>query len=169
MGPQLGQRSHHSRCLVSGSRLEIAAIATEKNHMVGRQVVGRQVVGRQLGRRLLSGFWRGFIAANLAAMVLFLLPASAPAQVQSLVAPQSVTAPAAGPVTGWPGSPGATILAPAPVAPAPVAPMPAAPLGTSPVAQAAPAIPAGQVLLAVAARYGQNAAPITGGLIWRII
>ena len=115
--------------------------------MVGRQVVGRQVVGRQLGRRLLSGFWRGFIAANLAAMVLFLLPASAPAQVQSLVAPQSVTAPAAGPVTGWPGSPGATILAPAPVAPAPVAPMPAAPLGTSPVAQAAPAIPAGQVLL----------------------
>jgi hypothetical protein len=46
--------------------------------------------------------------------------------------------------------------------------MPATPPGTSPVAQAAPAIPAGQVLLAVAARYGQNAAPISAGLIWRI-
>jgi hypothetical protein len=146
----------------TGSRLEIAVIATEKNPMVGQQLVGRQ-----LGARLLSGLWRGAIAARmaaslmanlaatLAALALFLLPTSSPAQVHSLVAPQSVTAPAAGPATG---SPGATI----------VAPTPAAPPGTSPVAQAAPAVPAGQVLLAVAARYGQNAAPISAGLIWRI-
>jgi hypothetical protein len=88
-------------------------------------------------------------------MALFLLPTSSPAQVHSLVAPQSVTAPAAAPGTG---SPGATIVAPTP--PAPPAP--------PPLAQAAPAVPAGQVLLAVAARYGQNSAPISAGLIWRV-
>src|SRR5205085_12627259 len=134
------------------------------NPMVGRQVAG------QLEWRL-CGLWRAAIAARItanlaaipAAVALFLLPTASPAQVQSLVAPQSVTAPAAGPVTGSTGSPGATI-----VAPTPVAPMPAAPPATSPLAQAAPAVPAGQVLLAVAARYGQNAAPITAGLIWRI-
>src|SRR5262249_6974746 len=31
-----------------------------------------------------------------------------------------------------------------------------------------PAAPAGNVLLAVAARYGQNAPPISAGLIWRV-
>jgi hypothetical protein len=122
------------------------------------------MVGRKLGGRLLSGLWRGAIAAHMAAnlaaialffMALFLLPTSSPAQVHSLVAPQSVTAPAAGPATG---SPGATI----------VAPTPAAPPAVSPLAQAAPAVPAGQVLLAVAARYGQNSAPISAGLIWRV-
>jgi hypothetical protein len=125
------------------------------------------MVGRELGGRALSGLWRGAIAAHVAAnlaamalffMALFLLPTSSPAQVHSLVAPQSVTAPAEGPATG---SPGATIVAPTP--PAPPAP-PAAP----PLAQAAPAVPAGQVLLAVAARYGQNSAPISAGLIWRV-
>jgi hypothetical protein len=130
-------------------------------------MVGRKLGGRQLGERLLSGWWRGAIAArmaarmatnlaaNLVAMALFLLPTSSPAQVHNLVGPQSVTAPVAGPATG---SPGATI----------VTPTTPAPPGTSPVAQAAPTIPAGQVLLAVAARYGQNAAPISAGLIWRI-
>jgi hypothetical protein len=144
--------------------------------MLGRQVVGRQVAGQLKWR--LCGLWLGAIAARMAAnlaanlaatvaaITLFLLPTSSPAQVHSLVAPQSVTAPTAGPAAT--GSPGATIVAPALVAPAPVAPMPATPPGTSPVAQAAPAIPAGQVLLAVAARYGQNAAPISAGLIWRI-
>ncbi|MGB3743782.1 MAG: hypothetical protein WBD11_04495, partial [Xanthobacteraceae bacterium] len=97
-------------------------------------MLGQELVGRQLGGRL-CWLWSRAIAAriaataSLAAMTLFLLPASAPAQVHNLVAPQSVTAPAAGPATG---SPGATI----------VAPMPAAPPGTSPVAQAAPAVPA---------------------------
>jgi hypothetical protein len=125
--------------------------------MLGPQLVGRQLGGRLcwLWSRAIAARIAANLAASLAAMTLFLLPTSAPAQVHNLVAPQSVTAPAAGPATG---SPGATI----------VAPMPAAPPGTSPVAQAAPAVPAGQVLLAVAARYGQNAAPISAGLIWRI-
>ena len=125
------------------------------------------MVGRELGGRALSGLWRGAIAAHVAAnlaamalffMALFLLPTSSPAQVHSLVAPQSVTAPAAGSATG---SPGATIVAPTP-------PAPPAPPAASPLAQAAPAVPAGQVLLAVAARYGQNSAPISAGLIWRV-
>jgi hypothetical protein len=140
-----------------GRRHEIAAIATEKNPMGGR-----------VGRRASGGFRREVIAAslaaNMAALALLLLPpisTSVSAQAQNLVAPQatgSPTGPAAAPGTG---SPGATIVAPAPLTPPAVAPAP-------PVAQATPAVPAGNVTLAVAARYGQNAAPISAGLIWRV-
>jgi hypothetical protein len=56
------------------------------------------------------------------------------------------------------GSPGATIVTPAPLAPA----------AMPPVAQAVPAVPAGRVALAVAARYGHDAPPISAGLIWRV-
>jgi len=131
--------------------LEIAAIAPEKNPM---------------GGRVFSGFWRSAIAAVLTAVFLAilaagaglsLLPGSAAAQVQSLVGPQSATAPVPAPGTGMPG---ATIVAPSPAPPAPAA--------LPPVAQAAPSVPAGNVLLAVAARYGQNAPPISAGLIWRV-
>ncbi|HEU4659549.1 MAG TPA: hypothetical protein VFS63_02690 [Pseudolabrys sp.] len=37
-----------------------------------------------------------------------------------------------------------------------------------PLQQSIPMVPAGQVALALAARFGQDANPITGGLIWRI-
>jgi hypothetical protein len=116
-----------------------------------------------MGGRVFSGFWRGAVAADLLAVLMAVsvagtgfsvLPGSAAAQVHSLVGPQSTTAPSPAPGTG---SPGATIVAPIP---APSAP-PAVPL----VAQAAPT---GNVLLAVAARYGQNAPPISAGLIWRV-
>ncbi|HET8920115.1 MAG TPA: hypothetical protein VFN27_10605 [Xanthobacteraceae bacterium] len=123
--------------------LEIAAIATERNPM---------------GGRVFSGFWRGAVVAVFAALAsLSLLPGSAAAQVHSLVGPQSTTTPAPAPGTG---SPGATIVAPIPA--------PAAPAAVPPVAQAAPGVPAGNVLLAVVARYGQNAPPISAGLIWRV-
>jgi hypothetical protein len=123
--------------------LEIAAIATEKNPM---------------GGRVFSGFWRGAVVAVFAALAgLSLLPGSAAAQVHSLVGPQSTTTPAPAPGTG---SPGATIVAPIPA--------PAAPAAVPPVAQAAPGVPAGNVLLAVVARYGQNAPPISAGLVWRV-
>jgi hypothetical protein len=123
--------------------LEIAAIATEKNPM---------------GGRVFSGFWRGAVVAVFAAFAgLSLLPGSAAAQVHSLVGPQSTTTPAPAPGTG---SPGATIVAPIPA--------PAAPAAVPPVAQAAPGVPAGNVLLAVVARYGQNAPPISAGLVWRV-
>jgi hypothetical protein len=110
-----------------------------------------------MGGRIWNGFWGGAIAAKLAALALLLAMTPSSAQIRSLVAPQSAAAPAPG---AGAGSPGATIVAPMPAAPA----APAAP----PVAQAGPAVPAGQVLLAVAARYGQNAPPISAGLIWRI-
>jgi hypothetical protein len=90
-------------------------------------------------------------------------PSQTPGQLRSLVAPQSVTDTPLAPGTGY-GYPGSTIVVPAPGAPAPAAP--AAP----PVAQAipVPAVPTGHVALAVAARYGQNAPAINGGLIWRV-
>ena len=37
-----------------------------------------------------------------------------------------------------------------------------------PTAQTLPGVPAGRVALAVTARYGRDAAPINGGLIWRV-
>jgi hypothetical protein len=115
-----------------------------------------------MGGWVFSGFRRNTVAANLLAVVVAaagssLLSDAATAQVQSLVGPQSTAAPAPAPGIG---SPGATIVAPnsAPST-APAVP---------PVAQAAPSVPAGNVLLAVAARYGQNAPPISAGLIWRV-
>ena len=115
-----------------------------------------------MGGRGFSGFGRSAVAAGVAAgfmavLGLFLLPGLAAAQVHNMVGPQATTAPAQAPGTG---SPGATIVAPAPAA---VVPPP-----VPPVAQAAPAAPAGNVLLAVVARYGQNAPPIGAGLIWRV-
>src|SRR5204863_9232464 len=103
-----------------------------------------------MGGRGFSGFRRSAVAAGVAAgfmavLGLFLLPGLAAAQVHNLVGPQATTAPAQAPGTG---SPGATIVAPAPAA---VVPPP-----VPPVAQPAPAA-AGNVLLAVVAHYGQNA------------
>jgi hypothetical protein len=118
-----------------------------------------------MGGRVFSGFWRSAVAAGLLAIMavlsgvagLSLLPSSAAAQVHNLVGPQSSTTLSPAPGTG---SPGATIVAPIPA--------PSAPPAVPPVAQAAPGVPAGNVLLAVAARYGQNAPPISAGLIWRV-
>jgi len=62
-----------------------------------------------------------------------------------------------GPEAGGPmlRAPGATIA-------------PTLPPATQPLAQAIPTVPAGNVALAVSARYGRDAPPITGGLIWRV-
>ena len=46
--------------------------------------------------------------------------------------------------------------------------MPLLPPSGPPLAQAAPLVPAGHVALTVAARYGRDAALISGGLIWRV-
>ncbi|MBO0715976.1 MAG: hypothetical protein J2P55_01400 [Rhizobiales bacterium] len=119
-----------------------------------------------MGGRVFSGLRQRAVVADLLAVLVVVLaavaglslrPSSAAAQTQSLVGPQSTIAPALLPGAG---SPGATIVAPVPT--------PSAPPAVPPVAQAAPGVSAGNVLLAVAARYGQNAAPISGGLIWRI-
>ena len=103
--------------------------------------------------------------ATLAVALVCLAPIQASAQGRGLLAPQAM-APA--PLTPGTGSPGATLVNPAPLAPVtPLAPAPPAP-SAPPVAQTAPTIPAGRVALAVAARYGRDAAPITAGIIWRV-
>jgi hypothetical protein len=99
-----------------------------------------------------GAFWRCNVF--LAAFACF-LPIDASAQMRNLAAPQAT---AAVPLTPGTGLPGATITNPTPLA------QPPAPS----VAQAAPIIPAGRVALAVAARYGHDAPPISGGLIWRV-
>ncbi len=104
--------------------------------------------------RGLTTFWRT-AAAAVALGVVLTTPARAPAQTRNLLAPQA-TLPA--PLTPGTGSPGATIIAPAPLAPQ-VSP---------PVAQVNPVVPAGRVALALAARYGRDAPLISGGLIWRV-
>ena len=102
----------------------------------------------------LAIFRRGAVAGAAVGVFLFVSP-HAFAQMRSLVSPQST---AAVPLTTGTGSPGASIVTPAPLAPS------AAPT----VAQAVPAVPAGRVALAVSARYGHDAAPINSGLIWRV-
>ncbi len=93
--------------------------------------------------------WRLLVVA-----LLCFVPAAASAQ--NLMAPQAAVPV---PLAPGAGSPGATMANPVPLAP------PSSP----PVAQVTPPIvPAGHVALAVAARYGHDAPPISGGLIWRV-
>ena len=94
----------------------------------------------------------------MAAIICF-APLAASAQSQNLMAPQAPV-PALTPGTGLPGSgsPGATIINPVPLSPS----------AAQPITQAVPIVPAGQVALAVAARYGRDAPAIVGGLIWRV-
>jgi hypothetical protein len=79
-------------------------------------------------------------------------PSQALAQTRNLLPPELMSPVPVAPGTGSPGPP----LAPPPV------PQPPSP------PQAVPMIPAGQVALAVSARYGRDAPAISGGLIWRI-
>ena len=129
-----------------------------------------------------SIIWRCNVAAVVAAAALAVFvpveasaqtPAQPPGQFRSLTLPPQPPAPApfapfAPPAPAAPSAPNVAtpsvnIAAPTPLAPPP--PPPAAP--TPPAAQAV-AVPAGHVALAVAARYGRDAPPISGGLIWRV-
>jgi hypothetical protein len=95
-------------------------------------------------------------SAGAVATVFALVAAvQADAQSRDLVSPQ-VTAPM--PLTPGTGSPGATIV--------PI--NPAAPPSGPALVQSLPTLPAGQVALAVSARYGRDAPSIGGGLIWRV-
>jgi hypothetical protein len=106
--------------------------------------------------RGLSGVRRG--AAWAAALLLALwlpihtFPIHAFAQTHNLLPPE-LTSPV--PVAPGTGSAGPSLVPP----PVPQPPSPP---------QAVPMIPAGQVALAVSARYGRDAAAISGGLIWRV-
>jgi hypothetical protein len=97
------------------------------------------------------------VAVVVAAGLAFATPTGAFAQARSLMAPQAT---ASAPLVPGTGSPGATIVSPVPLGP---------PTAIAPqVAQPIPVVPAGRVALAVTARYGRDAAPISGGLIWRV-
>ena len=126
---------------MSPPRHENAVIGTEKNAMAGR------------------GFRALWCCGVLVAAFVCAAPVGVFAQTRNLTAPQTM-APA--PLIPGTGTPGATIVNPTPLA------QPAAPAPPPAIAQTAPIIPAGHVALAVAARYGRDAAPINGGLIWRI-
>ncbi|MGO9700634.1 MAG: hypothetical protein ACLPX7_15380 [Xanthobacteraceae bacterium] len=104
--------------------------------------------------RGLRGFRRGS-AWPIASIFILIAALQANAQTRDLMSPQ-VTAPM--PLTPGTGSPGATIVPMAPVSPQ----------SGPPVAQSLPTAPAGQVALAVSARYGRDAPAIGGGLIWRV-
>ena len=98
------------------------------------------------------------------AALICLAPLAAAAQAQNLPS-QNLMAPQAPasvltPGIGLPGSgsPGATLINPVPLSPS----------AAQPITQAVPIVPAGQVALAVAARYGRDAPAIVGGLIWRV-
>jgi hypothetical protein len=120
-------------------RHEIAVIEHEKPVMPGRGFSG---IGRSA---VLAAAWLFIVAA----------PVQALAQARNLISPQ-LTVPV--PLTPGTGSPGATLVPMEPTQPSPA----------SPLAQAVPMVPAGQVALAVSARYGRDAPPIGGGLIWRV-
>jgi hypothetical protein len=79
-------------------------------------------------------------------------PIAALAQTSNLLPPE-LTSPV--PIAPGTGSPGQTLVPPS-------LPQPASP------PQPVPMVPAGQVALAVSARYGREAPAINGGLIWRI-
>jgi hypothetical protein len=120
-------------------RHEIAVIEPEKTAMPGRGLSG---IGRSA---VLAAAWLLLVSAPIQAL----------AQARNLISPQ-LTVPA--PLTPGTDSPGGTLVPMEPVSPSPA----------SPLAQAVPMVPAGQVALAVSARYGREAPPIGGGLIWRV-
>ena len=120
-------------------RHEIAVIENEKPAMPGRGFSG---IGRSA---VLAAAWLFIVAA----------PVQALAQARNLISPQ-LTVPV--PLTPGTGSPGATLVPMEPTQPSPA----------SPLAQTVPMVPAGHVALAVSARYGRDAPPIGGGLIWRV-
>lgn len=97
---------------------------------------------RLRGLRGIFGF-----AALAAALLIVAAPLASLAQTRSLAGPE-----AGGPM---PLAPGGTLAPPLPPA-------------TQPLAQVVPAVPPGNVVLAVSARYGRDSPPITGGLIWRV-
>ena len=102
------------------------------------------------------------VAAGMMLAAVSLVRVCAPARRRRIAssAPQST---ASVPLVPGTGSPGATIVTPTPLGP-PARWRRMVP----PTAQTMPAVPAGRVALAVTARYGRDAAPISGGLIWRV-
>ena len=138
--------------------------------------------------RGLSTFRHGVLAAAFAAAAMLAALAAATAQssaqTRDFLPPQppapspfapfvpggrSPSAPSTPNAPGAPGAPGVTITAPTPLTPQlPQSFQPAQPMAPAPPVNQTVAVPAGHVALALAARYGRDAPPINGGLIWRV-
>ncbi len=98
---------------------------------------------------------RRFAAVSAVSILLLGVPVAALAQSRELMSPQLLGSEPFGSQLA-PGTVPGNTLVPAPV--------PAVPS----FGQIAPVVPAGRVALAVAARYGRDAAQIGAGLIWRV-
>ena len=112
--------------------------------------------GRGLSEVRRCAAWAAIVLSLLWLPILGLpvlgLPSQALAQTRNLLPPELMSPVPVAPGTGSPGP----TLAPPPVPQPPSPPQPV------------PMIPAGQVALAVSARYGRDAPAISGGIIWRI-
>jgi hypothetical protein len=111
-----------------------------------------------------SGRWGA--ACALALILAFALPGAASAQFRS-TQPSLLPPPGPGAISPGPGSPGASLAAPGGLlAPAVQGP---APMGQSILTpQAMPMVPAGQVALALNARFGRDLPTVGHGIHWRI-
>jgi hypothetical protein len=107
--------------------------------------------GRGLSGVRRGGAWAAALLSTLLSAIAA-FPIEAVAQSRNLLPPE-LTSPV--PVAPGTGSPGPTLAPPS-------VPQPSSP------PQPVPMIPAGQVALAVSARYGRDAPAISGGLIWRV-
>ncbi len=107
--------------------------------------------GRGLSGVRRGGAWAAVLLSTLLSAIAA-FPIQAVAQSRNLLPPE-LTSPV--PVAPGTGSPGPTLAPPS-------VPQPSSP------PQPVPMIPAGQVALAVSARYGRDAPAISGGLIWRV-
>jgi len=135
------------------SRLEIAAIWTEKTTVMRRQSTTAAHRGRH-----------GPALVVIVALLALLAPRSIHAQgtgTNSLLPPASsgVLSP------GAPGTRNELFDPNGVLAPPAQTPLTMPPAGNP---AAVPMVPAGKVALALSARFGREAPPITGGLIWRV-
>ena len=119
--------------------------------------------------------WFGACRRCVAAFpVIFVLASPFAAEAQLLPGEQAPVPPAAipnvtAPASPTPVAPGANLTTPGGGVTPPPPPAAAPPVSPPPVAApAAPAVPPGQVALALAARFGRDPPAITGGLLWRI-
>ena len=100
------------------------------------------------------------------ALIIFLaIPADVTAQTRGLFPSGEQPPVPPAPIPNVPAAP--TPIAPEAALPPP-APAPRPAPAVAPPAQAAPIVPAGQIALALSARFGRDPPAITGGLLWRI-
>jgi hypothetical protein len=106
------------------------------------------------------------MGAAWALLIFLAIPGDVAAQSRSLLPPGEQPPVPPAPIPNVPAAP--TPIAPEAALPPPAAPAPAPRPAPTPPAQAAPIVPAGQIALALSARFGRDPPAITGGLLWRV-